>query len=52
MTGLFASALKHMTGKRGAFGQAVGGSLMSDEVVKGAMAGYVFEIATRTEAKK
>lgn len=26
-----------------AFGQAVGGSLMSDEVIKGAMAGYVFE---------
>jgi ferritin-like metal-binding protein YciE len=32
-----------MTGKLMAFGQAVGGSLMSDEVIKGAMAGYVFE---------
>ena len=45
------SALKDMTGKLMAFGQAVGGSLMSDEVVKGAMAGYVFEnveIATYT----
>jgi ferritin-like metal-binding protein YciE len=40
-----------MTGKLMAFGQAVGGSLMSDEVIKGAMAGYVFEnveIATYT----
>jgi ferritin-like metal-binding protein YciE len=46
-----ASTLKDMTGKLMAFGQAVGGSLMSDEVVKGAMAGYVFEnveIATYT----
>jgi ferritin-like metal-binding protein YciE len=32
-----------MTGKLMAFGQAVGGSLMSDEVIKGSMAGYVFE---------
>jgi ferritin-like metal-binding protein YciE len=34
-----------------AFGQAVGGMTVSDEVVKGAMAGYVFEnieIATYT----
>lgn len=38
-----ASTMKDMTGKLMAFGQAVGGSLMSDEVVKGAMAGYVFE---------
>ncbi|MFJ3366565.1 ferritin-like domain-containing protein [Pseudomonas sp. NPDC086251] len=37
------STLKDMTGKLMAFGQAVGGSLMSDEVIKGAMAGYVFE---------
>ena len=37
------SALKDMTGKLMAFGQAVGGSMMSDEVIKGAMAGYVFE---------
>lgn len=45
------SMLKDITGKLMAFGQAVGGSLMSDEVVKGAMAGYVFEnveIATYT----
>lgn len=45
------STLKDMTGKLMAFGQAVGGSLMSDEVIKGAMAGYVFEnveIATYT----
>ncbi|MBN2991356.1 ferritin-like domain-containing protein [Pseudomonas cedrina subsp. fulgida] len=37
------STLKDMSGKLMAFGQAVGGSLMSDEVIKGAMAGYVFE---------
>jgi ferritin-like metal-binding protein YciE len=37
------STIKNMTGKLMAFGQAVGGSLMSDEVIKGAMAGYVFE---------
>lgn len=37
------SSIKDMTGKLLAFGQAVGGSLMSDEVIKGAMAGYVFE---------
>ena len=45
------STLKDLTGKIMAFGQAVGGSLMSDEVIKGAMAGYVFEnieIATYT----
>lgn len=45
------STIKDMTGKLMAFGQAVGGSLMSDEVIKGAMAGYVFEnveIATYT----
>ncbi|WP_431033534.1 ferritin-like domain-containing protein [Pseudomonas yamanorum] len=45
------SMLKDLTGKVMAFGQAIGGSLMSDEVVKGAMAGYVFEnveIATYT----
>jgi ferritin-like metal-binding protein YciE len=33
------STIKDMTGKLMAFGQAVGGSLMSDEVIKGAMAG-------------
>ncbi|MHC8306147.1 ferritin-like domain-containing protein [Pseudomonas sp. PB3P13] len=37
------STIKDMTGKLMAFGQAVGGSMMSDEVIKGAMAGYVFE---------
>lgn len=37
------STIKDMTGRLMAFGQAVGGSLMSDEVIKGAMAGYVFE---------
>lgn len=49
--GASSSTLKDMTGKLMAFGQAVGGSLMSDEVIKGAMAGYVFEnleIATYT----
>ncbi|MFJ5299139.1 ferritin-like domain-containing protein [Pseudomonas sp. NPDC088368] len=45
------STLKDMAGKLMAFGQALGGSMMSDEVIKGAMAGYVFEnveIATYT----
>jgi ferritin-like metal-binding protein YciE len=45
------STLKDLGGKLMAFGQAVGGSLMSDEVIKGAMAGYVFEnmeVATYT----
>lgn len=37
------SALKDLAGKFMAFGQAAGGVMMSDEVVKGAMAGYVFE---------
>mgnify|MGYP002039196635 FL=1 len=37
------STLKDLAGKLMAFGQAVGGMAMSDEVVKGAMAGYVFE---------
>lgn len=37
------STLKDLAGKLMAFGQAVGGMTMSDEVVKGAMAGYVFE---------
>ncbi|MCO7519118.1 MULTISPECIES: ferritin-like domain-containing protein [unclassified Pseudomonas] len=37
------STLKDMAGKLMAFGQAVGGMVMSDEVVKGAMSGYVFE---------
>ena len=45
------SALKDMAGKLMAFGQGLGGMTMSDEVVKGAMSGYVFEnleIATYT----
>lgn len=45
------STLKDIGGKLMAFGQAVGGMAVSDEVVKGAMAGYVFEnveIATYT----
>lgn len=37
------STLKDLAGKLMAFGQAVGGMVMSDEVVKGAMSGYVFE---------
>jgi len=37
------STIKDLGGKLMAFGQAVAGSLMSDEVIKGAMAGYVFE---------
>jgi len=37
------STMKDIGGKVMAFGQAVGGMVMSDEVVKGAMSGYVFE---------
>lgn len=37
------SILKDIGGRLAAFGQAVGGMAASDEVVKGAMAGYVFE---------
>ncbi|OLU27331.1 hypothetical protein BVH03_14000 [Pseudomonas sp. PA15(2017)] len=37
------SMLKDIAGKLTAFGQAAGGSVMSDEVIKGAMSGYVFE---------
>ncbi|MDG9883799.1 DUF892 family protein [Pseudomonas sp. GD04058] len=37
------STLKDLAGKLMAFAQGVGGMTMSDEVVKGAMAGYVFE---------
>jgi len=37
------SVLKDVMGKMAAFGQAVGGMTASDEIVKGAMAGYVFE---------
>ena len=45
------SVVKDMGAKLMAFGQSVGGMTVSDEVVKGAMAGYVFEnleIATYT----
>jgi ferritin-like metal-binding protein YciE len=41
--GISNSVLKDIGGKLMAFGQAVGGMTTSDEVVKGAMAGYVFE---------
>lgn len=37
------STIKDMGAKLMAFGQAVGGSMMTDEVVKGAMSSYVFE---------
>ncbi len=37
------STVKDVMGRLAAFGQAIGGSVASDEVVKGAMAGYVFE---------
>lgn len=37
------SVLKDAMGKAAAFGQAIGGMAASDEIVKGAMAGYVFE---------
>ncbi|QJE00945.1 ferritin-like domain-containing protein [Massilia forsythiae] len=49
--GISSSVLKDLGGKLAAFGQAVDGMTVSDEVVKGAMAGYVFEnleIATYT----
>jgi len=41
--GIENSVLKDLGGKLTAFGQGVGGMMTSDEVVKGAMAGYVFE---------
>lgn len=37
------SAMKDLMGKMAAFGQGAGGAVMSDEVVKGGLAGYVFE---------
>lgn len=49
--GINNSVVKDIGGKLMAFGQAVGGMTVSDEVVKGTMAGYVFEnieIATYT----
>ncbi|UPG87648.1 DUF892 family protein [Luteibacter aegosomatis] len=45
------SVAKDLMGKVMAFGQAAGGAVNSDEIVKGAIAGYVFEnleIATYT----
>jgi ferritin-like metal-binding protein YciE len=45
------SAMKDVLGRVMAFGQAAGGALNSDEIVKGAIASYVFEnleIATYT----
>jgi ferritin-like metal-binding protein YciE len=45
------SAMKDAMGKVMAFGQAAGGAFNSDEIIKGAIAGYVFEnleIATYT----
>lgn len=41
--GISHSVIKDLGGKLAAFGQAMGGMTASDEVVKGAMAGYVFE---------
>jgi ferritin-like metal-binding protein YciE len=37
------STIKDLAARIAAMGQAVGGMTVSDEVVKGAMAGYVFE---------
>jgi len=37
------STIKDMTARIAAFGQSVGGMAMADEVVKGGIAGYVFE---------
>jgi ferritin-like metal-binding protein YciE len=37
------SVMKDIMGKAAAFGQAAGGMANSDEIVKGAMASYVFE---------
>jgi ferritin-like metal-binding protein YciE len=41
--GVSNSLIKDLGGRLMAFGQAMGGMTVSDEVVKGAMAGYVFE---------
>lgn len=37
------STMKDIAAKLMAFGQGLGGMVMTDEVIKGAMAGYVFE---------
>ncbi|PZP61974.1 MULTISPECIES: ferritin-like domain-containing protein [Pseudoxanthomonas] len=45
------SLIKDTLGKAAAFGQAIGGSMNADEIVKGSIASYVFEqmeIATYT----
>ena len=41
------SAMKDLAGRIAAFGQPVGGMTMTDEGVRGAMRGYVFEQAER-----
>jgi len=41
--GIGSSLVKDIGGKLMAFGQAIGGMSATDEVVKGAIAGYVFE---------
>lgn len=41
--GIDTSALKDMGGKLSAFGQALGGMMAGDEVVKGGIASYAFE---------
>jgi ferritin-like metal-binding protein YciE len=41
--GSSASLVKDVGGRLMAFGQGIGGMMTSDEIVKGAMAGYVFE---------
>jgi len=38
-----ASVMKDLGGRLAAFGQAMGGMVMSDEVITGSMAGYAFE---------
>lgn len=43
--GIDHSIMKDVMGKMAAMGQAIGGMFTSDEVVKGAMSGYVFENA-------
>lgn len=43
--GIDHSVMKDVMGKMAATGQAVGGMFTSDEVVKGAISGYVFENA-------
>lgn len=42
-SGIDTSVVKDLGGKLSAFGQAIGGSMASDEVVKGSIASYAFE---------